>query len=113
MVSVFPRRRGGQTNDIFCLHLPHYLFERESGYILAFVDDHLAVLSNEVLHFVLSVQALDHGNVNTTCPIHFATTDMADRFGGQVQEHPQTLLPLIEQLLSVDHDQSVNLAYGD
>jgi hypothetical protein len=48
---------------------------------VALVDDNLPVLSNEVLHFVLSVQALDHSNVDATGPVHFATTDMPDRLG--------------------------------
>ena len=113
MVPVLPRRRGGQTDNILGLHLPHHLFERESGYVVAFVDDHLAVLSDEVLHFVFSIQALDDGDVYATCPVHFAAADMPDRFGRQIQEHPKALLPLIEQLLPVNHDQSVDLAFRD
>ena len=77
---------------------------------MAFVYDHLAVLRNEVLHFVFSVQALNHGNVYTSCAVHFAAADMPDRLGRKIQEHPQTLLPLIEQLLPVNHNQSVDLS---
>ena len=43
MMPVLPRRRGGQTDKVFGLHLPHHLFERESGYVVAFIHDHLAV----------------------------------------------------------------------
>src|SRR5260370_6853431 len=39
-----------------------------------------------------------------TCP---------DRFGRQIQEHPKPLQPLIEQLLPMDHNQSVDLAFRD
>ena len=113
MVPVLPRRRGGQTDNILGLDLPHHLFERESGYVVAFIDDHLAVLSNEVLHFVFSVQALDDGDIHVTRPVHFAATDMSDRFGWQIQEHPKALLPLIEQLLTVNDYQSVDLAFRD
>ena len=38
---------------------------------------------------------------------------MPDRLGRKIQEHPEALLPLIEQLLPVNHDQSVDLALGD
>ena len=81
MVSVFPGRRGGQTDNIFGLHLPHHLFEGESGYVVAFVDDHLTVLSYEVLHLVFSVQTLDDGDIYAARPVHFSTADMPDRFG--------------------------------
>jgi len=75
--------------------------------------DHLAVLGHEVLHFVIPVQALDDGDVDATRPTHLAAADMPDRFGGQIQEHPKAVLPLIEQLLPVNDDQSVDLAFGD
>src|SRR5207253_11432200 len=84
---------------------------RESGYVVAFVDDHLAIFSNEVLYFVFSIQALDDGDVHTPGPFRFPSTDVPDRFGWQIQEHPQALLPLIKQLLAVNDDQSVDLPF--
>jgi hypothetical protein len=81
--------------------------------MVTFIDDHLAVLSNEVLHLVFSVEALDDGDVYATRPVHFATADMPDRLGRQIQEHPEALLPLIEQLLPVNDNQSVDLAFRD
>jgi hypothetical protein len=53
------------------------------------------------------------GDVDATRPIHFATADMPDRLGWQIQEHAKALLPLIEQLPPVNHDQSVDLAFRD
>jgi hypothetical protein len=76
---------------------------------MAFVHDHLAVLCNEVLHVVFSIQALNHGNVYASCAVHFAAADMADRLGSKIQEQPEALLPLIEQLLPVNHNQNVDL----
>jgi hypothetical protein len=93
--------------------LSHHLFERECGYVVTFIDDHVAVLSDEVLHFVFSVEALDDGDIHATRPVHFAAAYMPDRFRRQIQEHPKTLLPLIKQLLPVNHDQSVDLAFRD
>jgi hypothetical protein len=81
--------------------------------VVAFVDDHLAILGNEVLHFVISVKALDDGDVYTTCPVHLATTDMPDRPCRQIQEHSKAFLPLIEQLLPVNHNQSVDFTFRD
>jgi hypothetical protein len=113
MVSVFPRRRGGQTDNIFGLHLPHHLFERESGYVVAFVDDHLAVLSHEVLHFVfryrLWMTATSTQPVRSILPPPMCPIDLA----GRSKNMPKPLLPLIEQLLPVNDDQSVDLAFRD
>src|ERR1039457_7616251 len=47
------------------------------------------------------------------CLKKIAATDMSDRFGWQIQEHPKALLPLIEQLLPVNDYQSVDLAFRD
>jgi hypothetical protein len=38
---------------------------------------------------------------------------MPDRLGRQIQEHPEALLPLIEQLLPVNDNQSADLAFRD
>ncbi len=71
---------------------------------MACINDHLAVLSNKVLHFVFSIQALDDGDVHTAGPFRFPATDMPDRFGLQLQEYLKALLLLIEQLLPVNDD---------
>jgi hypothetical protein len=78
MVSVLPRRRGCQPDNILGLHLSHHLFEREGRYVVAFIDDHLPVFGNEVLHLVFSVKALDDGNVHTPRPVRFPATNMPD-----------------------------------
>src|SRR5437773_5769309 len=113
MVPVLPRRSSSQADDIPGRHLPHDLFEREGGYMVTFIDDHLTVFRNEVLYLVLSVQALNDRDVNAACPVHFPATDMSDRLCWQIQKHAKALLPLVEQLLSVNHNQSVNFALRD
>ena len=55
MMPIFPRRRGGESKNIFCLHLLHDLFETESGYVVALIHDHLAILGHEVLYLILSI----------------------------------------------------------
>jgi hypothetical protein len=76
MVSVLPRRCGGQPDNVPGLDLPHHLFERKSRYVVAFVDDHLAVFSNKVLHLILSIQALNDRHIHTTRSVCFPATDM-------------------------------------
>ncbi len=55
MMSVLPRRCGSKTNDILGLYLPHHLFESESGYVVTFIDDHLAVFGDKVFHLIFEV----------------------------------------------------------
>ena len=81
MLPVLPGRSSSQAYDILGLHLSHHLLERESGYVVTFIDDHLAVFCNEVLHLVLTIQALDNRNVHIARPFRLPTTDMSDRFG--------------------------------
>ena len=84
MVAILPRRGGGQAYDILRLHLPHDLFESKGGNVVAFVDDHLAVFRNEVLYFILSIQALNDRNVDAARPFRLPAADMSDRLGGQI-----------------------------
>ena len=53
MVSVFPRRSRGQADNIPGLHLPHHPFEGERGKVVAFVDDNMPVLGNEILDLLI------------------------------------------------------------
>jgi hypothetical protein len=108
VVPALPRRRGSQTDNILGLYLPHDRFERESGYVMAFIDDHLAIFSDEILHSILPVQALNNGHVRAARSLHFSATDMSNRFGWKTQEHPKAFLPLVEQLLPVnDHQRAM------
>jgi hypothetical protein len=40
MVAVFAGKRCGQTGNVPSLGLPHHLFERESGNMVALVHNH-------------------------------------------------------------------------
>src|SRR5436853_6134667 len=53
MVPILPGRSSSQAYDILGLRLPHHLFEGESGYMMALIDDHLPVLRYVFLPLVL------------------------------------------------------------
>ncbi len=80
--------------------------------MVAFIHDHLAILSDKVLHLVFSVEALDHSDIHATHPVHIAPADMPDRLAGS-SKHSKAFLPLIEQLLAMNDNQSINLAFCD
>jgi len=56
----------------------------KGGNVVAFVYDHLAVFRNEVLYFILSIQALNDRNVDAARPFRLPAADMSDRLGGQI-----------------------------
>ena len=113
MVTVFSRRRRSKTNDILSLHLLHNLLESERRDMVALVDDHMAILGDKVLHFLFPVQALNDCNIHPSSPVRLPATDLPNRFRWQIQEHYQPLMPLIEQLLPVNHNQRIDLAIRD
>jgi hypothetical protein len=113
MVSIFPRRRRGQTDDIFGFHFSHHLLESESGDVVTFVNDDLTVFGNEVLHRFLLIETLNDRNIDTSCPTHFSAANVSNRVCGHVQEHGQPFLPLIERLPPVNQNQRIDTTFSD
>ncbi len=54
---------------------------------------------------------MNNSDIHVTRAFDLSATDMPDGFSWQIQKHRQALLPLIEQLLPVYEDQSVDLAF--
>jgi len=77
-MTIFTRGGSRQSQDVFGLDVLHYPFEGESGNMVAFIDDHLAVTGNEIIHLALSMQALDHSDINGTRSFMLASTNLPD-----------------------------------
>ena len=54
VVAVFADRGRGQSDDVLRFHLSQYSLERESGDVVAFIHDHVAVFGYQVLHLALA-----------------------------------------------------------
>ena len=54
---------------------------------MAFVHDNVPVLGNEVLHFVFSVKALNHSNIDQSGSIRSPTTNPSDRVRRHREKH--------------------------
>src|SRR6266545_4428772 len=95
MMTILPGWRSGQTRDISSLDLPHDLFEAESGNVMALVNDDLAVLDHIVLYFAVPMEALQQGHIDETGARHFSTGNLAYRLNRKIQEHGQSIAPLV------------------
>lgn len=49
VVTVLPNGRGGQTDHVFSLHLLYYLLEGYRRKMMAFVNDNVPILSDQIL----------------------------------------------------------------
>ena len=110
MMAVFPSWRRRQTYNVLGLHLLHNLLECKRRNVVALIDNYLAIVGDKILHLFLAVQALDDCNVHTSSPIHLPAANLPDRLCGQIQKHCQPFMPLIEQPLSMNHNQRVDFA---
>ncbi len=53
VMAVLSNRCSGKSQHVPCFDLAHDLIERESGQMMALIDNYLAVLSYEVLYLAL------------------------------------------------------------
>lgn len=80
---------------------------------MAFVDDDVAVLGDQILGFSLSVEALNQRNVECCRCSSFSHSALAETINRQVEECGQPLAPLVQKLGAVDKHQRVRLPCRD
>jgi hypothetical protein len=80
---------------------------------MAFVDDQLAIATDEIGDLALSYQALDDGDVYSACWFALSATDGTHFFVRQRQKLLQSLDPLSQQLATMDEYQRVAAAKHD
>ena len=73
----------------------------------------MTILADDVVNNALSIEALNHGNVNLPCRVTFATPDLTDLFRRNTTEFAQRLDPLIEQLPAMHDHQCIHLPLGN
>src|SRR5271165_132052 len=72
---------------------------------MAFIDDDLAVISDQIGNNVLPDQALHKGDINDPGRFLLPTADNADTVRGYVQKRLEPRHPLVEKLTAMDKDQ--------
>lgn len=65
---------------------------------MAFIDDHMAVLSDAVIYDAFSDETLNDADVNLSSRSISSSADSSDRFRRDIEESRESLNPLVEQL---------------
>src|ERR1035441_5531440 len=81
--------------------------------MVALINNDLTVLRNEVFHPCLVLSTLNDGNVYATTTLALPTANLPYRFGWEVEEHFQSCVPLIKQLLTVDQHEGIHFSRCD
>ena len=80
---------------------------------MAFVDNQMAIICNDVGDLAITYQALDQSHVNDAGRLSFPTANDADLLRVDVQKGTQSLHPLGQQFTTMDKHQRVPGPMGD
>src|SRR6185295_8486684 len=81
--------------------------------MVAFIDNHLAVLGDAVVHDILADEALNDRHIEQPGRLVAATANPANRLRREVEKRRQTLDPLVQELAPMHEHQRINPALGD
>src|SRR5918993_2491456 len=81
--------------------------------MVAFVDDHVAVIGDEISDHALADQTLNDADVNLPSRPTSTSADATNRLGRHIEERRKALDPLIEQLAAMDKHERVDTMLSD
>ena len=113
MVAILAADGRGQACDIPGLRPADDLLEALSGQVVAFVNDEMSIVSDDVTHDVLSYQALDDRHIQQSGRLPASAPDPADELGMKSEKARQSLHPLFQQLPAMHENQRIDGALGD
>ena len=79
--------------------------------MVAFVNNQMSIISDDVAHDMLPHQALDNCHVDLSRDLFAPAAYLADFLGGKAQKLGQSLHPLREQLLAMNQDKDPEAAH--
>jgi len=97
MVAVLARDGSRQSEDEMRLAPPRHHFETDSGQMVAFVNNYLAVVADKIIDVNLADEALDERNVDNAGWTPFSAADRSDTCPGSIEETREALDPLVHQ----------------
>lgn len=92
---------------------PGHLFEADSGQMMTFINDQMAVSSDDIVDLAFSDQALDQRHIDDARRLALAAANPADVFRIDFEKGSQAFHPLIEQCATMDKDERVALTLGN
>src|SRR5262245_52712551 len=81
--------------------------------MVAFVDDHVAVIRHDVGDHALADETLHDADIDPPSRSTSASAESTDRLGRYIEERRKALDPLIEQLTSMHQHERVDAALRD
>ena len=113
MMTVLARHRRGQAQDESRLRPTDDLFEAVRRQMVAFIDDHLPVIADAIVHDIFTDEALNDRHIEQPGRLVAAAANAADRLGREVEKRRQTLDPLVQELAPMHEHQRIDAALGD
>jgi hypothetical protein len=106
------RNRCRQAENVAGFATARDQFKAYGRQMVAFVNDEMPIIADDVIDFSLASEVLDQGDVNLTCRLATTTADPADRVTRHICERCEPLDPLIHELTAVNEDQCIPSAFG-
>ena len=78
--------------------------------MVAFIDDHLAVLGDAIAHDIFADEALKDRHIEQTGRLAAAAADATDRFRREVEKRRQPFDPLVQELAPMHEHQRIDAA---
>ena len=95
------------------LACPRDGFEAHGGEVMAFIDDDMAVIGDQIGDDALPNQALHEGDIDDSGRLLLSAMDDAEPVRRDVQKCLQPRHPLIEKLPAMDEDQGIPIPCSD
>src|SRR5512136_441661 len=111
-MSVTPLRSSREADNVPGPDLGEHALEGDRGHMMAFVDDHLAVGCNPIIHAVLAGDALEHGHIEASGRMLLSAADLPDGHLVDVEEQGELHLPLIQERPTMDEHQRTTSPLG-
>jgi len=113
LVAVLADGCRGEADHVTRFRLADHTLECGRRYRVTFIDDHLSVCGNAVIHGVFPADTLHQRDIQTSGPRPASAADPADLFFRQVQKQRETGHPLCLQMLPVHQHQRIHAPLSD
>jgi hypothetical protein len=101
VMAVFPCHRRGQPQHVAGLGGPRDGLKAHGGEVVAFIDDDMAVIGDQIRHDASPNQALHKGDIDDSSRLPLPAMDDPDAIRRDVQKRLEPCHPLFEELLRV------------
>ena len=105
LVTIAPVWCRRQACDVSGRDSREHTFDLDGWYVMAFVDDDVAVGADEVPQVIASREGLNHRDIDSVRQSAAAGAEPPDRLRCETQEPAQPFAPLLDQGFAVDEDK--------